>query len=240
MLEGKKVFVSGGTGHIGAEICRLCSTYGATVIFSYHGNEDKARELAPSLKGGKAVAMDLRNVAGINEVIAGLLREVGPVDVLVNNAGVSHVMPLARVEEPDADLVFDANIKGTLFVTRALIKGMIRKNKGAIVNIGSIAGERMLDVPVTYAMSKAAMTGLTTSLAVELKKFNIRVNTVIPGLIDGGVGNGVPEKQREDFLAHCAVGRAGTAREVAEVVCFLASDRASYVNGQHLIVDGGI
>jgi NAD(P)-dependent dehydrogenase (short-subunit alcohol dehydrogenase family) len=240
MLEGKKVFVSGGTGHIGAEICRLCSTYGATVIFSYHGNEDKARELAPSLKGGKAVAMDLRNVAGINEVIAGLLREVGPVDVLVNNAGVSHVMPLALVEEPDADLVFDANIKGTLFVTRALIKGMIRKNKGAIVNIGSIAGERMLDVPVTYAMSKAAMTGLTTSLAVELKKFNIRVNTVIPGLIDGGVGNGVPEKQREDFLAHCAVGRAGTAREVAEVVCFLASDRASYVNGQHLIVDGGI
>ena len=240
MLEGKKVFVSGGTGHIGAEICRLCSTYGATVIFSYHGNEEKARALAPALKGGKAIAIDLRNVAGINEVIAGLLREVGPIDVLVNNAGVSQVMPLALVEETDADLVFDANIKGTLFLTRALIKGMIRKNKGAIVNIGSIAGERMLDVPVTYAMSKAAMTGLTMSLAVELKKFNIRVNTVIPGLIDGGVGNGVPEKQREDFIAHCAAGRAGTAREVAEVVCFLASDRASYVNGQHLLVDGGI
>lgn len=240
MLEGKKVFVSGGTGHIGAEICRLCSSYGASVIFSYHGNEEKARALAPTLIGGKAVAVDLRNVAGINEVIANLLREVGPIDVLVNNAGVSHVMPLALVEETDADLMFDTNIKGTLFLTRALIKGMIRKNKGTIVNIGSIAGERMLDVPVTYAMSKAAMTGLTMSLAVELKKFNIRVNTVIPGLIDGGVGNGVPQKQREDFIAHCAAGRAGTAREVAEVVCFLASDRASYVNGQHIIVDGGV
>ncbi len=240
MLEKKKVFVSGGTGHIGAEICRLCSSYGASVIFSYHGNAEKARTLALELNAGKAVAIDLRNVAGIHETIAGLLHEVGPIDVLVNNAGVSHVMPLALVEETDADLVFDANIKGTLFLTRALIKGMIRMNKGTIVNIGSIAGERMLDVPVTYAMSKAAMTGFTTSLAVELKKFNIRVNTVIPGLIDGGVGNSVPDKQREDFIAHCAVGRAGTAREVAEVVCFLASDRASYVNGQHLFVDGGI
>lgn len=240
MLEGKTVFVSGGTGHIGSEICRTCCRYGATVIFSYHGNEGKARELARDLPGGKAVALDLRNVAGINTAMDILMRESGPVDVLVNNAGISHVMPLALVEEPDADLVFDANIKGTLFLTRALIKGMIRKNKGVIINIGSIAGERMLDVPVTYAMSKAAMTGLTVSLAVELKKFNIRVNTVIPGLIDGGVGSGVPDRQREDFIAHCATGRAGTAREVAEVICFLASDRASYVNGQHITVDGGV
>jgi 3-oxoacyl-[acyl-carrier protein] reductase len=240
MLDGKKVFVSGGTGHIGSEICRLCSSYGASVIFSYHENEEKARALAASLTDGKPVAIDLRNVPAINEAIAGLLRETGPIDVLVNNAGVSQVMPLALVEESDADFVFDANIKGTLFLTRALIKGMIRKNKGAIVNIGSLAGERMLDVPITYAMSKAAMTGLTTSLAVELKKFNIRVNTVIPGLIDGGVGMGVPDKQREDFVAHCAAGRIGTARDVAEVVCFLASDRAAYVNGQHLFVDGGV
>ena len=132
------------------------------------------------------------------------------------------------------------NLKGTIFLTRAVVRGMVRRKRGTIVNIGSIAGHRILDVPVTYAVSKAALTGLTVALAAELRRFKVRVNTVIPGLMEGGVSGGVPDDLRQEFLDHCLAGRAGKAEEVAAAVCFLASDEASYINGQHLCVDGGV
>lgn len=240
MLSGKTVFISGGTGHVGAEICRLCHGYGARVIFSYHRNGEAAGKLADQIPGARAVAMDLRDVAGIGTVIGQLYAEVGMIDVLINNAAISQIMPLPLLEEEDVDLIMDINLKGTLFLTKHVLKGMIRNRTGAIVNVGSIAGSRILDVPITYAMTKAAINGFTFALAAELKRFRIRVNSVVPGLLDGGVGENVPDALRADFISHCAVGRAGTAREVAELVCFLASDRAGYINGQNIMVDGGI
>jgi 3-oxoacyl-[acyl-carrier protein] reductase len=238
-LEGKTVFVSGGTGYLGAEICRVCKGYGARVIFSYHHNEEKALALQKEIDG-LAVQISLLDIGDIRTKIEGLYRDGISIDVLVNNAGVSQIMPLPLVEEEDMDWVMDINIKGMLFLTKHVLKGMVRNKKGVIVNIGSIAGSRMLDVPVTYAMTKAAVRGMTYSLASELKRFNIRVNCVEPGLLEGGVGTGTPESLRKDFIDHCAVGRAGTAPEIAEVVAFLASDRASYVNGQNIVVDGGV
>lgn len=240
MLTGKTIFISGGTGHLGSEICRACHEYGGRVIFSYHNNHETARKLLDEIEGAKAVAIDLLNVKGIKENIERLYQEVNIIDVLVNNAAVSQIMPLPLIEEEDIDWIMDVNIKGSLFITKNVVKGMIRNKTGAIVNVGSIAGTRLLDVPVTYAMTKAAMNGFTFALAAELKRFGIRVNSVIPGLLDGGVGQGVPEALRKDFIAHCAAGRAGKAREIAEVICFLASDRASYINGQNIPVDGGI
>lgn len=240
MLTGKTIFVSGGTGHVGSEICRACHEYGGRVIFSYHRNQDAARKLADEIPGSRAVSIDLRDVNGIKSAIENLYKEVNVINVLVNNAAISQIMPLPLIEEEDVDLIMDINIKGTLFITKQIIKGMIRNKTGAIVNVGSIAGTRMLDVPVTYAMTKAAINGLTFALAAEMKRFGIRVNSVVPGLLDGGVGQGVPDTLRKDFVAHCAAGRAGTAREVAELICFLASDRAGYINGQNIAVDGGI
>lgn len=240
MLKGKVVFVSGGTGYIGSEICRACSEYGAKVIFSFHKNKDKADELLTEIKGARAIEINLRDVKEIKGKLEQLYSEIDTIDVLVNNAAVSQIMPLGMLEEEDVDLILDINVKGTIFLTKAIIKGMIRNKRGIIVNIGSIAGQRMLDVPVSYAVSKSAMSGFTYSLASEMKRFGIRVNSVVPGLLEGGVSKGVPENLREDFIRHCAAGRAGTAREVADVVCFLASDKASYVNGQIISVDGGI
>jgi NAD(P)-dependent dehydrogenase (short-subunit alcohol dehydrogenase family) len=240
MLTGKRVLVTGGTGHVGAEICRACRRYGAEVLFTYHRSEDAAQKLQAEIPGSRAVSIDLRDVNDIREKIDRLVEETGAIDVLVNNAAISQIMPLPLVEEEDVDLIMDINIKGTLFVTKQVLKGMIRNKHGAIVNIGSIAGTRMLDVPITYAMTKAAITGFTFALAAEMKRFDIRVNAVVPGLLDGGVGKGVPEPLRKDFISHCALGRAGTAQEIAEAVCFLASDRASYINGQNIGVDGGI
>ncbi len=240
MLTGKTIFISGGTGHLGSEICRACHEYGGRVLFSYHQNQEAAQKLLGEIPGSKAVSIDLLKAEGIKEAIESLYEEVTVIDVLVNNAAVSQIMPLPLIEEEDIDWIMDVNIKGTLFITKNIVKGMIRNKTGAIVNVGSIAGARMLDVPVTYAMTKAAINGFTFALAAELKRFGIRVNSVIPGLLDGGVGQGVPEALRKDFIAHCAAGRPGKAREVAELICFLASDKASYINGQNIPVDGGI
>jgi len=240
MLENKTIFVSGGTGYLGQEICRLSHQYGAKVFFSCREINEKAKILCDELPGSRAVAFDFHNVNEIGATIEALYREVNAIDILVNNAAISQTMPLALLEEEDVDLALDINIKGPLFLTRAVIKGMVRNKRGAIINLGSIAGQRLLDVPVTYAITKSAMTGFTLALAAELKSFGIRVNSVVPGLLEGGVSHGVPDGLRRDFIEHCAAGRAGTAREVAEVVCFLGSDRASYINGQQLFVDGGI
>jgi 3-oxoacyl-[acyl-carrier protein] reductase len=240
MLEGKTVFVSGGTGYIGGGICRSLDKYGARVIFSYSKNKKKAEALKKELRNAIAVQINLGNVSDINIKIGKLCQKEKNIDILVNNAAISRIMPLALLEEEDVDIVMDVNIKGTIFVTKAIIKNMIRNKKGSIINIGSIAGHRILDVPVTYAMSKAAIAGLTLALAGEMRKFGIRVNMVVPGMMEGGVSAGIPDDLKKAFLEHCLVGRPGTAEEVAETVCFLASDKASYINGQNIFVDGGI
>ncbi|MDQ1354884.1 MAG: 3-oxoacyl-[acyl-carrier protein] reductase [Acidobacteriota bacterium] len=240
MLAGKIAFVSGGTGYIGTEICRALTRYGAQVIFSYHANEEKARELVEELKSARAVLLNFRDPRQITGTIETLYKEVNRIDILVNNAGVSQVMPFAMLEEEDVDLAIDINMKGTIFLTKAVVRGMIRNRTGVIISMGSIAGERVLAVPIMYAMTKASISGFTYALAPELKKFGIRVNSVVPGLLEGGVAQGVPEDLKAEFMKHCAAGRAGTAQEVAEVVAFLASDRASYINGQNIHVNGGI
>jgi len=240
MLKGKTIFITGGTGYIGSGICRKAAEYGAKVIFSYNRDAEKAESLLKELIGAQAVQINLCKVREITSVIEKLYKEEPVIDILVNNAAISQIMPLAMLEEDDVDLALHINIKGTIFVTKAVVRGMIRNKHGAIANIGSIAGQRILDVPLTYAMTKAALPGMTNSLAAELKRFNIRVNTVIPGMMDGGVAKGVPDDLRADFLKHNTRGRAGTAEDVAELVCFLVSDRASYINGQHITVDGGI
>lgn len=240
MFSGKTVFVSGGAGYIGSEICKAFKEKGADIIFSYNKNKEKAEELIKELGNATAIEMNLRDVNDITEKIEALYKERNSIDVLVNNAAISQIMPLAMLEEDDADLVFDVNIKGTLFLTKAVVRGMIRNKRGNVVNIGSIAGHRMLDVPITYAVSKAAIAGFTISLAAELKRFNIRVNNVVPGMLEGGVSKGVPDDLKELFVKHNAVGRAGNARDIAETVCFIASDNAKYINAQNIFVDGGI
>jgi 3-oxoacyl-[acyl-carrier protein] reductase len=240
MLAGKTVFVSGGTGYIGSEICRTLHSYGTQIIFSYYRNKEKAKELQQELEGVKSIELNLRDVKGIEEKMGQLYKEVEKIDVLVNNAGISQVLPLALLEEEDVDLVLEVNMKGTLFLTKAVVKGMIRNKSGNIISLGSIAGQRILDVPLTYAMTKASISGFTFALAAELKKFGIRVNSVIPGLMEGGVAKGVPEDLKNEFIKHCAARRAGTAKDVAELVGFLASDKSDYINGQNISVDGGI
>ena len=244
MLEGRTAFVTGGTGAVGSAIVRCLASHGAEVAFSFYQNEQKARELEQQILGragrARGYALNVAEAEASLRLADQVARDFRPVDILVNNAGIAQVMPFALIEEEDWDRVIGVNVKGMFLVTKAFVRGMVRQKRGSVINIGSLAGMRVLEVPVHYASAKSAVIGFTIALARELARYNVRVNAVVPGLLADGVSANVPDKQRDDYLQHCTVGRAGKPEEVAELVAFLASDRAAYINAQAVHIDGGV
>jgi 3-oxoacyl-[acyl-carrier protein] reductase len=244
MLADKVVLVTGGSGSIGAAVCRCCAQYGASVAFTYNQGEERASALAKELEplGGRTLfaKVDGCNADEVAAFVARVEEEFERVDVLVNNLGATQVMPFALIDEADWDEMMAVNLKSLFLFSKAAVRGMIRRRTGAIVNLGSIAGTRMVEVPVHYATAKAGVVGFTTSLAKELSRYGIRVNAVVPGLIEGGIGDNVSERQLAEYQKYCSLGRPGQPNEVAELVAFLASDRSSYINAQSLTIDGGL
>jgi 3-oxoacyl-[acyl-carrier protein] reductase len=244
MLKGKIAFVTGGSGAIGQSIVRTLARENCRVAYSYKENSEKAQALDLEMRNqGKEVwsfPLDVTDGIASVKLSKQIENEIGPVDILVNNAGIAQVMPFAMIEEKDWDAVMDINVKGMFLVTKAFARGMIRRKRGNIVNIGSLAGMRMLEVPVHYATAKSAVTGFTMSLARELGRYNIRVNAAVPGMLEAGVSCNIPEKQYQQYLSYCALSRVGKCDEVAELVAFLSSDRSGYITAQSILVDGGI
>jgi 3-oxoacyl-[acyl-carrier protein] reductase len=237
----RRVLVTGGSRGLGRAICVAFAKRGAKVAFTYVKNEDAAREtrdeLGPDTKSFKAEAFD--SVA-TETAVREIERAWGGIDVLVNNAGVTQNLPLPLMEEDDFDHVMRVNVKGVFVTSKAVLRGMIRAKKGVIVNIGSLAGMRMIEAPIHYCTSKAAVVGMTQAMAKEVARHNIRVVCLAPGLLEDGLGRNLPEHRLADYLKHCAVGRVGTFAEVAEACVFMASDDASYASGAALLMDGGV
>jgi 3-oxoacyl-[acyl-carrier protein] reductase len=244
MLTGKNALITGGSGAIGKAICQTLVKEGANVAFTYYRNEENAKELEKEVNSAGRKCIYKKISSTDTREIHAFCREVessfGTVDILINNIGATQIMPFALMEEADWDEMMTVNLKGMFLFSKAVAPGMIRKKSGAILNIGSIAGRRLLEVPVHYATAKAGVTGFTLSLAKELCRYNIRVNELTPGLIEGGVGMNINGKQLEEFKRFCASGRPGKPREVAELACFLVSDKASYINAQSIVIDGGL
>jgi 3-oxoacyl-[acyl-carrier protein] reductase len=244
LLENKKVLITGGTGALGEKLCDVFSREGADVAFNYEKSRDKAAGVLALIEKNKrhglAFQCSVLDKAGITAMVNDIIAAFGRIDILVNNAGITQVMPFALIEEEDWDLMMDVNVKGMFLVTKAVVRKMIAARAGCLINLGSLAGVRLLEVPVHYATSKAAIGGFTLSLAKELARYNIRANCIVPGMLSGGIGLNVPEKQYQEYMKYCSAGRPGKPEEVAELAAFLASDRAAYINAQNLLVDGGL
>jgi len=244
MLRGKVAFVTGGSGALGQAIVKVLAREGCCVAYSYKNSKQAAKQLEKELTASdlkvRPYFLDVLDAAGSIKLAERIEDELGSVDILVNNAGIAQVMPFAMIEEKDWDMMLDINVKGMFLVTKAFARNMIRRKTGCIVNIGSLAGMRMLEVPVHYAAAKSAVVGFTMALAGELGRYNIRVNAAVPGMLERGVSDNVPTRLQEKYKSYCALSRAGKCEEVAELVAFLASDRSSYINAQSIMIDGGI
>ncbi|MGE5840907.1 MAG: SDR family oxidoreductase [Deltaproteobacteria bacterium] len=231
--------VTGGSGAVGGAIVRRFSQDGFKVAFTFHHRQERAEQLQKET-GAFGFQGDLIDREQVTEMVRKVFETFGHIDVLVNNAGLTQVMPFALIEEEDWDQILTANLKTMFLVTKEVVRSMISRRRGVVINIGSLAGHRLLEVPVHYATAKAGVSGFTLSLAKELSRYNIRVNEVVPGLLSEGIGKLVPEKERAEYLRYCAAGRPGEPEEVADLVAFLASEKARYINAQRVFVDGGI
>lgn len=244
LLAGKRIFVTGASRGLGRAMVRQFASDGARVAFTFTRDEegakgalDDAKALGVEVRAYKASVLD---TPATEAALKELERDWGGVDVLVNNAGITQPLPIALLEEEDWDRVMDVNVKGTFLTTRAALKGMIRKEAGVILNIGSLAGTRMIEAPVHYYTSKAAIKGFTEVLAKEVARYQIRVLCLAPGLLEDGLGRNLPEHRLADYLKHDALGRVGTLDEVAKLAAFLVSDKNTYMNGETVVIDGGL
>ncbi len=243
-LEGKRVVVTGGSRGLGRALCEAFAAAGARVAFNYskdvEGAEAALRAIDAHGLEGRAVKASVTSEADLGQMARDLERDWGGVDVLVNNAGMSEPFPLPLIAPAEWDRVMEVNAKGQFLATRAFIRGMIRRRAGSILNIGSLAGERLIEAPVHYAASKAAARGFTQSLAKEVARHGIRVNCLAPGLLEDGVGRSLPEHRLRDYVDHVPLRRVGTLAEVARFAAFLVSDANGYMTGETVLMDGGL
>jgi 3-oxoacyl-[acyl-carrier protein] reductase len=243
-VEGRVALVTGGGRGIGRAITVKLAEEGARVAISYRSNDMAAEETAELVrKAGAECEIFKGDVASLEDVEAlmkGVSQAFGPVEILVNNAGTTRDNILLRMKDAEFDEVLETNLKGTYLCTRAVLRGMVRVRWGRIVNISSVVGLLGNAGQANYAASKAGMIGFTKSVAREVAGRGITVNAVAPGYVETELTGGLPENVKEQILGQIPVGRFGEPEEIAEVVTFLAGDRAAYVTGQTIAVDGGM
>src|SRR5690606_15614592 len=235
-LNGRVALVTGGSRGIGRAIVERLASRGAAVAFTYRSRDDAARDVVDALaaRGHEVTALqaDIADEAQVLAAVAGVVNKVGPVDILVNNAGITRDGYFMMMDSTRWDAVMRTNLDGAFHCTRAVVRGMLMRRWGRIVNMTSPSAVAGLPGQANYAASKAGVIGLTRALSRELSPRGVLVNAVMPGLIDTEMTAAIPAAQRDGHLANVPVGRLGTPGEVAELAAFLASDAAAYVTGQ--------
>jgi len=242
-LAGRVAIVTGGSRGIGLASARLLAEGGASVVVSGRDAarlEAAARELEATGAAVLGVAADAARREDVDRLVEAARERFGRLDVLVNNAGMTRDQLLVRMKDDDWDQVLDTNLRGVFLMTRAVGKVMMRQRSGRIINISSTAGAMGNAGQVNYSAAKAGVIGLTKAAARELAHWNILVNAVAPGLIETDMTASLPAEAREALLGQVPLKRIGVARDVAEVVRFLAGDGAAYITGQTIHVNGGL
>ena len=244
LLEGKTAIVTGASRGIGKAIAITLAKEGANIVFTDLVYDDIAKEVEKELLSygvkAKAYASDASKFDDSQKLIDNILKEFGQIDILVNNAGITRDNLLMRMSEEQWDMVLNINLKSVFNMTKAVIRPMMKAKAGSIINISSVVGVGGNAGQSNYSASKAGMIGFTKSMAKELGSRNIRSNALAPGFIETEMTKTLPEDVVKGWYEKIPLKRGGSSEEVAKVVLFLASDLASYVNGQVISVCGGM
>ena len=240
-LNGKVALVTGASRGIGAAIADTLAQAGATVIGTAT-SENGAAAIGERLSaaGGAGRVLNAAENGAVENLIAEVEKQYGKIDILVNNAGITRDNLLMRMKEEDWDAVMDVNLKSVFRASKAVLRGMMKQRAGRIITITSVVGTMGNAGQTNYAAAKAALAGFSKSLAREAGSRGITVNCVAPGFIDTDMTRVLPEETRKMFEAQTALGHFGEAQDIADAVCFLASEQARYITGQTLHVNGGM
>jgi 3-oxoacyl-[acyl-carrier protein] reductase len=243
-LTGKIAVVTGGSRGIGRATSIALAQAGARVLVNYRSNEDAAKETLRLIEEaggqGELLGFDVADPESVDRGIKEAVERHGRIDILVNNAGISIDQLLLRVSEKDLEMTWATNVNGAIFCAKGCIRPMMKKRWGRIINISSLVAESGNAGQVVYSTSKAALLGLTRTLAREYASRAITVNAVAPGFIETDMTADLPDTAKQGIIDQTPLGRIGRPEEVAAAVVFLASEEASYITGQVVRVNGGM
>jgi len=243
-FEGKSVVITGGSRGIGEAAASAFLREGAKVTVLSRSESKNAADMSRTAEEHDGsyiwIKTDVASEAELEEAIDRVFAETGGIDVLVNNAGITRDGLLMRMKREDWDKVLSVNLTAVFTACRKVVRPMLKARRGSIINVSSVVGLSGNGGQTNYSASKAGLIGFTKSLAREVASREIRVNAVAPGYIDTEMTAGLPEQARSALTEQIPMGRTGKADEIAQAILFLASDQASYITGQVLVVDGGM
>ena len=242
-LKNKISLVTGASRGIGAAIAIELAKCGASVVgtaTSEKGAEIIKKSFEINKVKGQAMVLDVNSNASIETLMDKINEELGTVDILINNAGITRDTLLMRMKEEDWDTVISTNLKSVYKLSQAVLRGMMKNRSGRIINISSVVGHMGNAWQTNYAAAKAGINGFTKSLAQEVGSRGITVNAIAPGFIDTDMTRALDDTQRESLLKHIPLAKLGQPQDIAQAVCFLASDAANYITGETIHVNGGM